>query len=116
MNKSYIPRKWEYIAERLEEINAPKKVINAAIELDDIMVGLGLGDNTSYWERHYTEFCGKKELNTLISSRQTCTACVDAKNKCEDCKLGILRYCTPRSKYPDDYFAIVRGWSFQNLI
>ncbi len=116
MNESYIPRKWEYIADRLKEINAPKKVINAAIELDSLMVELGLGDNTSYWERHHTEFYGKEGLNTLISTRQTCTACLDAQNKCEDCKLGIPRYCTPRSKYPDDYFAIVRGWGYQNLV
>lgn len=115
MNESYIPRKWEYITERLKEINAPKKVINAAVELDNLMVELGLGNNTPYWERHHTEFYGRKELNTLISSKQTCTACVDAKNKCDNCKLGILRHCTPRSKYPVDYFAIVRGWGIQNL-
>lgn len=115
IKENHIPRKWEYIAERLEEINAPKKVIKAALELDDLMVELGLGSNTAYWERHHTEFYGINGLYTLISTRRTCTACVDATNDCDNCKLGILRQCTPRSKYPVDYFAIVRGWGMQNL-
>lgn len=36
-------RKWQYIANALKHKNAPKKVVNAAEEIDSILVSIGLG-------------------------------------------------------------------------
>jgi hypothetical protein len=115
MTEEVIPRKWEYIADQLRELNAPKKVINAATELDNIMVKLGLGFSTSYWERHYLEFSEPEDLHNLIFCQSSCTACEDCSRMCYRCKLGTKNECTPRSRYADEYFHIVGHWSKDNL-
>lgn len=115
MTKEEIPRKWKYIADRLKLLNAPEKVINAATQIDNIMVKLGLGYNTPYWERHYLEYPEPEDLHDLIFYQSSCTACVDCDSVCSRCKLGHKGNCTPRSKYADDYFHIVGHWSHANL-
>jgi len=111
MTEEKVPRKWEYIADQLKELNAPLKVINAAIELDAIMCNLGLGHGSPYWLRHYAEYCITGELHELIFCQASCTACVDCRCVCSKCKLGVKGRCTPRSRYADDYFGIVGNWS-----
>lgn len=118
MHEGEIPRKWVFIADKLRMLNAPKKVINAAVELDRLMVKLSLGDNTPYWERHYNEYRVSEDLgdlDKLIFCRASCTACVDVDNMCVNCKLGIKGNCTPRSRYADNYFYIIGIWSLTNL-
>jgi len=113
-DSSEFPRKWEYIATRLKEFNAPNKVHNAAIEIDNAMVRLGLGYHTGGWVMKYP-ICLKyppsmHELYSLISDFSSCTACEDCKRTCMHCKLGCERHCTPRSKHADQYYNIVRQW------
>ncbi len=115
MTKEEIPRKWKYIADRLKLLNAPEKVINAATQIDNIMVKLGLGYNTPYWERHYLEYLKSEDIHDLIFCQPSCTACVDCDNMCFRCKMGVKGNCTPRSRYADSYFYIVGHWSTGNL-
>lgn len=119
-NNNKIPRKWEYIVSRLKEIDAPKKVTNAAIEMDNAMVRLELGFHTDLWEKRYP-LCVKYEpsifqLNKLIGSMGTCSACVESGYICSDCKLGAARRCTPRSKHADLYFSIVKNWVAERVV
>lgn len=108
-------RKWEYIANKLKKMKAPAKVVNAAQELDNILVELGLGWNTEAWNAYSTECL----LYYLVVSGNTCTACVQAE-ECRFCLLGADPvnetdyYCTPRNKYADNYYKIVRDWTYNN--
>jgi hypothetical protein len=118
-------RKWEYIARALRNMKAPSKVINAAQELDNILVSLGLDYNTSYWavyeseNKYQDEYLGS--LCSIIYNATYCTACFDINNEdvnCSDCALskGMGKYmgkyisCTPRSLYADDYYKIVTDY------
>ena len=115
MTSEEIPRKWKFIADKLKEFNAPLKVVNAAIELDNITVSLGLGYNTPYWARHSDEIHTAVDVNDMIFSRRSCTACAEVNNNCDDCRMGEYGHCTPRKKYADDYFGIVGRWSSEHL-
>ena len=112
MTEEAIPRKWEYIADQLRQIYAPKKVINAAIEIDNAMVKLKLEYNTLDWRRIYSE--DYLTLLGLINNSASCSACHDATNGCTYCRLGGKTGCTPRCKHADDYYSIVHDWVFQN--
>ena len=110
-----IPTKWEYIDTWLTNLNAPKKVINAAIEINNALVDLGLGDNTQDWEKDYDRISrvdrtSLSRLHDLIMTDLYCTACVNCEYICIHCKLGDDSLCTPRHRYADDYFSIVRKW------
>lgn len=112
-----IPRKWEYITLKLEEIDAPKKVINAAKNIDDEVVRLGLGYNTSQWRQHYEKHVKTKKVltnsKTFLYDLCLCTDCCTACKECVECKnclLGNNKGCTPRNKYPDNYYMIVKNW------
>lgn len=110
--------KWDFIAKWLKELNAPKKVINAAIEVDDALIACGLGHNTCDWERDYDYITGwdrtsYEALFNLINTEEYCTACEDVCGICRKCKLGANLCCTPRSRHADKYFSIVRNWTEQ---
>ena len=100
-----IPRKWKYIADQLRELNAPKKVINAAIEIDNILVDLGLGFNTQDWCEYY--YSQTLSLYGLVHNANSCSACT----RCDTCVMGDSTSCTPRRKYADDYYRIVSDWT-----
>lgn len=118
-NEEDIPRKWEYIADQLKKMKAPSKIIDAATEVDNLLTGLGFDPHTLPWLEDYSNF---KEtcidfdlLFSILMEKDYCTACYDCSSICELCKLGgIVRPhvigCTPRSKYADMYFQMVRGW------
>lgn len=110
-----VPRKWEYIATRLKEINAPDKVVNAAIEIDNAMVRLGLGYNTTVWVNAYPHYVSNPPdtggLYDIVMDRHSCSACVDSGYMCFACKLGSAHKCTPRSKHADKYFTIMKNWT-----
>ena len=115
MTEQKIPTKWNLIAILLEELNAPKKVINAAIEIDNALENLGLGDNTQDWEKNYDRMWEWNHANpialyNLILTQKYCTACKDCGSICCHCKLGNGTNCTPRRWYADQYFSIVRNW------
>jgi len=115
MTEEKIPTKWKYIAARLIELKAPKKVINAAIAIDDALGNLGLGYNTEEWEEDYDCILGLNRttpsaLYNLILTEEYCTACDDCNGICRRCQLGIGFACTPRSRHADKYFSIVRNW------
>jgi hypothetical protein len=108
-------RKWEYTAKALENLKAPKRVINAAQEVDNILVDLGLDYNTSYWISYVSKRKFQDEdlssLNFIIGNVTFCSACTDTDGDdvdCSDCKLsGGDVDCTPRYLYADDYYGIV---------
>ncbi len=115
-----IPRKWEYITTQLRKFNAPSKVVDAAVEIDNAMVRLGLGFHTDLWKKRYP-LCVKYEpsmyqLNKLIGSMGTCSACIESGYICSDCKLGAPKRCTPRSKHADLYFSIVKDWVADKVV
>ena len=96
-------------------MNAPKKVINAAIEIDKALVQLELGYNTKRWESTIRD--GPVNLFAIVSGVHICSACHDTKSEetqynvnCKICKLGRDCKCTPRSKYADNYYGIVDDW------
>jgi len=107
-------RKWQYIAKFLELENAPVKITNAAKEIDNILVGLGLGGDTSAWNS-YDKFHNYKEeswdgIHDIINNTSFCPACVICGYNCENCILGDEERCTPRDKYADNYFLIVSNY------
>jgi len=105
-------RKWEYIANALKYKNAPKKVINAAEEIDNILVSIGFGWDTEDWELYEgsPENESWTDIGRLVNDRSCCPACYDCYNNCPDCILGNEEGCTPRSKYADNYFHIVNEY------
>lgn len=120
MTEDKIPRKWEYIADQLRLLNAPAKVVNAATEINNAMVRLGLGFHTDLWKKSYP-ICVKYEpsitqINKLIRSMGTCSACVESGYICSDCKLGAPKRCTPRSKHADLYYSIVKDWIAEKVV
>jgi len=110
MTKEIIPSKWMFIATWLIELKAPKKVVNAAIEIDNALIGLGLGNNTEFWEDMYNYEIYTFKLIDLINCTDSCTACFFAYPHCKKCTFGSPGNCTPRSKYADQYFLIVYSW------
>lgn len=109
-------RKWEYTAKVLENLKAPKKVIDAAQEIDNILVGLGLDHNTSQWIDYVSHNEYQDEdwysLSDIVGEAVFCSACFDADDNdinCRCCKLskGRVFSCTPRSVYPIDYCRVV---------
>lgn len=118
-NEEDIPRKWEYIADQLDRLKAPAKVVNAAIEIDNAMVKLGLGYHTDDWVKRYPVLLKYPptitELHSLVSSHRSCTACLDCLSICTNCKLGTERQCTPRSKHADRYYGIVKRWIINKI-
>ncbi|MHA1287276.1 MAG: hypothetical protein ACTSPB_07720 [Candidatus Thorarchaeota archaeon] len=116
MTKEKIPTKWDFIANWLKKLNAPKKVINAAIAIDDALDSLGLGYNTEKWEEDYDDILQLDRtrlslLYDLVLTDDYCIACDDCCLICRRCKLGTRFACTPRSKHADQYFTIVRKWA-----
>jgi len=110
--------KWKYITEKLQEQKAPSKVVNAAREIDNALVSLGLGYNTNEWEEQSKEILS---ISFLVGDVRSCAACLDARLRdpevpCYACKLGDITSCTPRSKYADDYLRIVQNyvWGSRN--
>lgn len=119
MTNEEIPRKWEYIADQLRKLKAPKKVINAAVEIDNLMVKLDLGYNTPQWEqltyyRRAPVTHKSLRLYGLVNNAQSCTACMEAEF-CSRCKLGTKGQCTPRSRYADNYYLIVLQWLLKQI-
>jgi len=115
MTEERIPTKWDFIASWLREINAPKKVINAAIAIDDALDDLGLGYNTKDWEEDIDNVSSWDRtsfnaLYSLISNQEYCTACEDCDTICRHCKLGDEVACTPRRWHADEYFTIIIKW------
>ena len=105
-SKEEVPRKWVYITQELFKLNAPFKVLNAAIELDNALVRLGLGYNTADWIAMYpTKPC----ISKLIVNKPSCSAC-EQSIFCNYCVLGDYYSCTPRNKHADDYYGIVGNW------
>jgi hypothetical protein len=121
-------RKWEYMAKALKNLKAPGKVINAAQELDSILVNLGLDYNTRYWiaytsQSEYQDECWYSLLKVLYNATY-CSACFDIDGNEVDCSCCILSkgmntVCTPRGVYADDYYSIVANYinaSYTNSI
>lgn len=114
-------RKWEYIAEALKNLGAPNKIISAAQEIDNILVSLGLGYNTSYWIDYISgneyQNEGWKSLCGIVYDATYCSACLDINDRDIKCSLCLLSKgmgrdtsCTPRSVYADDYYVIVSDY------
>lgn len=103
------PRKWEYIIECLHHMKVPKKIIDAAEEVDTTLIRIGLDWNTRQWDGfqkpdpHNVDF---NLLDIILMYRDFCTACADA-DSCKNCKLGNEDQCMPRSMYADNYLRIV---------
>lgn len=115
MTEETIQSKWVFISNWLKELGAPEKVINAATEIDNALIGLGLGYNTKEWEEDYDHVsrwnrADPTTLKKLIMNGYYCSACDDVDELCSKCKLGEVMSCTPRSKHADQYFTIVRRW------
>lgn len=111
-------RKWEYTAKALKNLKAPKKVIDAAQEIDNILLSLGLDHNTLLWINYVSENDYQNEdwnsLFDIIGEAVYCSACFDIDDNdvnCLDCLLSkgmsIGTSCTPRNVYADDYYRIV---------
>ena len=104
-------RKWQYIAKSLEFKNAPTKIINAAKEIDNILVELGLGWDTYMWSfyemRHNYEDESWDHIREIVNNTNFCPACVACSNRCENCILGDEQRCTPRDNFADNYFLMV---------
>ena len=105
-------RKWAYIAQQLAAHGAPKQVVHAAECIDETLVRLGLGYSTPKW----TKWVPKDDpmsIGELVLDSDFCTACYEtSRNKtaalfCGNCRLGDFEYCTPRSKYPVNWFRAV---------
>ena len=115
MTEEQIPSKWKFIASWLEELSAPKKVINAAIEIDNALIHLSLGYNTKEWVEVY-DIISKWDrtrfdlLFDLMMNDEYCTACEDCGCICRHCKLGDSNTCTPRYWHADEYFTIIKRW------
>ncbi len=115
-------RKWEYIAKVLRNLNAPSKIINAAQEIDNILVNLGLNHNTPSWIKYVSENEYQNEdwnsLDGIICNATYCSACFDINDNdinCLDCLLSKGNIsCTPRSLYTDDYYRIVSNYINDN--
>ena len=116
MTEISIPRKWEYITAQLEERHAPTKVINAAAEVDNLLVQLGMGYHTLSWKYKYLYSLHNKDVRyydlyyDVVMDTLSCTACEEVAPFCFLCRLGNSSGCTPRKKYADDYFKIVHHW------
>ena len=120
MTEKEIQSKWMFIAAWLIELKAPIKVVNAAIEIDNALIALGLGHNTPKWDKDYDSVSQWDRstyplLHNLIMSDSYCSACYEVDYDCGLCKLGDHHHCTPRSRYAANYFSIVRKWT-QNQI
>lgn len=114
-------RKWEYIAEALKNLKAPKKVIDAAQEIDNILLSLGLDHNTLSWINYASENEYQNEdldsLLDIIGEAVYCSACFDIDDNdvsCSDCLLAkgmnVGISCTPRDVYADDYYRIIMNY------
>lgn len=122
-NKStkLIPSKWEFTADKLKQRGAPDDIVNAAIEIDNLLISLNLGYNTQEWINDYNhifnhEFMDVKKLQALVYNTTFCSACDDCMTVCEKCKLGNIYNCTPSPPYPKNYFRIVNGWISKQTI
>jgi hypothetical protein len=112
-------RQWEYITEALKNLKSSSKVVNAAQELDNILVSLKLDYNTPHWIDYVSNNEYQNEdwdslydiVNSTIYFSACCDICGESKN-CSNCLLseGIRGSCTPRSKYADDYYRIVMNY------
>lgn len=109
-------RQWEYITETLKNLRSSSKVVNAAQELDNMLVSLKLDYNTPRW----IDYVSKREyqnedwdsLYDITIIPVYCSACCDICGEskyCSDCLLseGICGSCTPRDKYAEDYYRTV---------
>lgn len=115
MTNKPIKSKWMFIADWLRELNAPKKVINAAIAIDDALESRDLGYNTRSWVQDFDNVSKWDRTNfnallNLIMNDNYCTACENCEWICFNCKLGEQKNCTPRHWYADEYFSIIKKW------
>jgi len=87
-------RKWEYIAKALKNLKAPKKVIDAAQEIDNILLSLGLDHNTSSWFNYASEKGYQNEdwdsLFDVIGEAVYCSACFDIDDNDVSCSACLL--------------------------
>lgn len=109
-------RKWEYVSIELDKMKAPKKVINAAKTIDNIMIENGLGWNTEEWNYRCKEWNDEPLIDT-VNYDFYCSSWKQAERGCDDCIIGgnILDGCTPRSIFADDYYHIVRNYIWKNI-
>ena len=111
-------RKWEYTAKVLKNLKAPNKIINAAYEIDNILVNIGLDHNTPRWIDYMSEHEYQNEdwssLRYLMSDPTYCSACFDVYDNdinCSDCLLSTgSTSCTPRSVYANDYCRMISDY------
>jgi len=107
-------RKWEFIKDYLEKRGAPKRVVEAATELDKLLVENKLDWNTPDWTQFYKDFQDKDfsldEFLEIIYSSRFCTACYQMKIQydsalCSKCPIGLIN-C-------DKLIVVVGEWACQ---
>lgn len=111
-------RKWVYVAKTLRHLKAPSNVINAAQEIDNILVNLGLDHNTPRWMDYISkhEYINEdwSSVRYLMGEPDFCSACFDVNNidiNCSNCLLSKGNAsCTPRSVYANDYCKIISDY------
>lgn len=68
--------KWEFIATKLEEFNAPKEIVDNAKTINQILIGTDLGWNTDSWkEFDQGSVSDVYDLLDVVQQESYCTAC-----------------------------------------
>lgn len=103
VTNSKIKRKWQFIADRLEEVGAPKEVINAARVIDITLISVnGEHAHTTFWVREY-EVLPYTYLSSVVSDATYCNFCASY-DGCKGCPLDKPgSVCSPDYGIVSDY-------------